>query len=136
MRRPGELVDRQHRFEPVPAIGDKPEVPRQGRWIAGHGDHHGGRRARDCGGLRSCPGARRVEHETIERGKLRVGLFYEKLDRRLGEARYLAGDRFTVADITAFTAISLGRIPKIRIAEELTNLQRWFDAVRARPSVG
>ena len=58
------------------------------------------------------------------------------LDGELADREFIAGDRFTVADITAFTAISLGRIPKIRIAEELTNLQRWFDAVRARPSVG
>ena len=58
------------------------------------------------------------------------------LDGELADREFIAGDRFTVADITAFTAISLGRIPKIRIAEELTNLQRWFHAVRARPSVG
>jgi glutathione S-transferase len=57
------------------------------------------------------------------------------LDGELADREFIAGDRFTVADITAFTAISLGRIPKIRIAEELTNLQRWFDAVGARPSV-
>ena len=57
------------------------------------------------------------------------------LDGELADREFIAGDRFTVADITAFTAISLGRIPKIRIAEEQTNLQRWFDAVGARPSV-
>jgi glutathione S-transferase len=58
------------------------------------------------------------------------------LDGELANREFIAGDRFTVADITAFTAISLGRIPKIRIAVELTNLQRWFDAVGARPSAG
>lgn len=57
------------------------------------------------------------------------------LDGELADREFIAGDRFSVADITAFTAISLGRIPKIRIAEELTNLQRWYDAVGARPSV-
>ena len=57
------------------------------------------------------------------------------LDGELADREFIAGDRFTVADITAFTGIALGRIPKIRIAEELTNLQRWYDAVGARPSV-
>lgn len=57
------------------------------------------------------------------------------LDGELADREFIAGERFTVADITAFTGISLGRIPKIRIAEELTNLQRWYDAVGARPSV-
>ncbi len=57
------------------------------------------------------------------------------LDGELADREFIAGERFTVADITAFTGISLGRIPKIRIAEDLTNLQRWYDAVGARPSV-
>lgn len=57
------------------------------------------------------------------------------LDGELADREFVAGDRFTVADITAFTGIALGRIPKIRIGEDMTNLQRWFDAVSARPSV-
>ena len=56
------------------------------------------------------------------------------LDGELADREFIAGERFTVADITAFTGISLGRIPKIRIAEDLTNLQRWYDAISARPS--
>ncbi len=59
----------------------------------------------------------------------------EWLDGELADREFVAGGDFTVADITAFTGIALGRIPKIRIAEDLTNLQRWYDAVGARPSV-
>ncbi len=57
------------------------------------------------------------------------------LDGELADREFIAGDRFTVADITAYTGFSLGRIPKIRIGEDMTNLQRWWDAVSARPSV-
>jgi glutathione S-transferase len=59
----------------------------------------------------------------------------EWLDSELADREFIAGDRFTVADITAHTGFALGRIPKIRISEELKNLQRWYDAVAARPSV-
>ena len=57
------------------------------------------------------------------------------LDEELAGREFIAGGRFTVADITAFTGFQLARIPKIRIGEELTNLTRWHDAVAARPSV-
>jgi glutathione S-transferase len=57
------------------------------------------------------------------------------LDGELANREFVAGDRFTVADITAFCGIALARVPKIRIPEQATHLQRWFDAVGKRPSV-
>lgn len=56
------------------------------------------------------------------------------LNGELADREFIAGDRFTVADITAFTGFTLGRIPKIRIGDELPHLKRWWDAVGARPS--
>ena len=57
------------------------------------------------------------------------------LDGELGGRSYIAGERFTVADITAVTAFDLGRVAKIRIPEELGNLSKWYATVSARPSV-
>ncbi len=48
---------------------------------------------------------------------------------------FIAGESFTVADITAVTAFDLGRVARIRIPEALANLTKWYAAVSARPSV-
>lgn len=56
------------------------------------------------------------------------------LDTVLAEREFIAGDRYTVADITALCGIDFGRVSKIRIQPEQTNLARWHAAVSARPS--
>jgi len=57
------------------------------------------------------------------------------LDSELGRRPYIAGDRFTVADITALCAIDFGRISDIRIdPATMPNLARWHQTVSARPS--
>lgn len=47
---------------------------------------------------------------------------------------FIAGDRYTIADITAVVAIDFGRVSKIGIQPDQTHLKRWHDAVSARPS--
>jgi glutathione S-transferase len=56
------------------------------------------------------------------------------LDRRLGESEWLAADRLTIADIIAFVGLDFGRMIKFRPPEEMTNVARWADAMRARPA--
>ena len=57
------------------------------------------------------------------------------LDRELGSREFIAGDRFTIADITALCAIDFGRVSGLRIdAEAMPNLKRWRETVSARPS--
>jgi glutathione S-transferase len=56
-------------------------------------------------------------------------------DGELGKRPYLAGDRFSIADITLFCAIDFGRVSDIRIdVERHANLKRWHAEVAARPS--
>jgi glutathione S-transferase len=57
------------------------------------------------------------------------------LDSELAGRSYIAGERFTVADITAVTAFDLGKVAKIRIPEALANLSKWYATVSERPSV-
>ena len=56
------------------------------------------------------------------------------LDSVLAERQFIAGPRYTIADITALCGIDFGRVSKIRIQPEQTHLARWHAAVSARPS--
>ena len=58
------------------------------------------------------------------------------LDSQLASQPYIAGARFTVADITAFCALEFGRgLMKFKPGEEgLTHLQAWRDRIAQRPS--
>jgi glutathione S-transferase len=55
-------------------------------------------------------------------------------DRRLAESEFIAGDRITMADILAATAIDFSRMAKFSIPEEMTNATRWYAAMMARPA--
>jgi len=59
----------------------------------------------------------------------------ERMDRELNGHQFVAGDRFTIADITALVAIDIGgRLADIKIVPELAHLTRWHNAVSKRPS--
>jgi len=58
------------------------------------------------------------------------------LDGELARRPYVAGDRFTIADITALVGIDWGRVTKTRVPPECTNLLRWHELVSGRPSAG
>jgi glutathione S-transferase len=56
------------------------------------------------------------------------------LDGNLGPREFLAGDTFSIADITTLCMIDFARTVDIRIQPDQTNLARWYRAVSARPS--
>jgi glutathione S-transferase len=59
---------------------------------------------------------------------------FEWLDKELANREFIAGDRYTIADITALIGIDFGRVTDIRIQPDQKNLARWHQAVSARPS--
>ncbi len=69
-----------------------------------------------------------------ERGSILLSAFYESLNTRLGETEFIAGDRYTIADITAFVTVDFAKWVKMRVPEAHSNTQRWYDAISARPS--
>jgi glutathione S-transferase len=72
--------------------------------------------------------------ELIERGTQRVALFYDKLDRQLADNEFIAGDFFSVADITALCVIDFAIFLGLEIPEGCAHVARWHAAVSARPS--
>lgn len=60
---------------------------------------------------------------------------FDWFDGELAHRPYLAGERFTVADITALCAIDFGKVSNIRIdAATHPNLAAWHKRVAERPS--
>lgn len=69
-----------------------------------------------------------------EANRPRVFDFLVILDRQLAEHEFIAGPRYSVADITAQVTIDFMKVPKLVVPEELVNVKRWHAAVSARPS--
>ena len=57
------------------------------------------------------------------------------LDMELADGRsFIAGDDFTIADITGMAAVMVCGFLDLPIPSELKSVQRWVEAVTARPS--
>jgi GST-like protein len=59
---------------------------------------------------------------------------YGVLDRRLGEAPYLAGAEYGIADIATFPWLQYSEQHGVTIGD-YPNVQRWLGAIAARPAV-
>ena len=70
----------------------------------------------------------------IERYVKEKDRVYGVLDRRLGEARYLAGDEYTIADVATYPWVARHEWHKTDL-NLVPNVKRWFDAIGARPAV-
>ena len=84
------------------------------------------------------PAMREMENPQIpqwaEVNRARALLAMRRFDAALASRRYLAGDNFSVADITGLVALDFARPARIAIPEELVHLRRWRDELAARPS--
>jgi glutathione S-transferase len=67
----------------------------------------------------------------VGRAKEKIAFF----DQQLGKTPFIAGDRFTIADITLHVALGFGRVMKFRPWEELANLAAWRERMLARPGL-
>ena len=78
----------------------------------------------------SAPGMAQIP-ELAERGRVMTAHFLAMLNDRLGEAAFVAGDRYTIADITAFVTIDFAKWVKIRVPDDHANTKRWYAEVTA-----
>jgi glutathione S-transferase len=66
----------------------------------------------------------------------RVAWFLEMLNGELANREFIAGDRYTVADITMQVAVDFMKPARLVMPERVANVKRWHAAVSARPSAG
>ena len=73
--------------------------------------------------------------ELAQRGLGRLQKFFVDLNERLADRECVAGDRFSVADITAVVAVDFARVVKLKPGEQHPHLQRWRAAMAERPAM-
>jgi glutathione S-transferase len=72
----------------------------------------------------------------VERSRQRLANFYADFDARLADVPFIAGDAFSVADITAVVTVDFAtKAAGLPIADEHAALKRWYETVSARPSM-
>lgn len=71
----------------------------------------------------------------VERGTASLHRFYARLEQRLAETPFVAGERYTIADITALCAVDAAtRYLNLPIGDAQGNCRRWHKTVSSRPS--
>jgi glutathione S-transferase len=56
------------------------------------------------------------------------------LNQELQGKKFIAGNTFTIADITALCAVDFAAFVGILIPEDCLNLKRWYKDISSRPS--
>jgi glutathione S-transferase len=69
-----------------------------------------------------------------EANKPRVDETIRILDERLSATPYLAGDNFSIADITAMIATDFMKPARLTIPDKALHFKRWYAQVSSRPS--
>ena len=70
----------------------------------------------------------------IERGTQRIGLFYDKFNAQLADNAFVAGENFSVADITTLCVIDFAIFVGLEIPDNRPHVARWHAGVSSRPS--
>jgi GSH-dependent disulfide-bond oxidoreductase len=71
---------------------------------------------------------------SVSRYRTEMKRLYGLLEKRLGEAPYLGGDEYSIADVATFPWTRNHDAQGVKWADN-PNLARWFDAIAARPAV-
>jgi glutathione S-transferase len=72
--------------------------------------------------------------DNVEPNRKRAAHFFAEFDRALAARPFIAGERFSIADISALCVIDFARIVQIRPDPEFTHLTRWYGEVSSRNS--
>ena len=70
----------------------------------------------------------------IERYHTETKRLYGVMNKRLGEAKFLAGGDYSIADIATYPWVARHDWHRVAL-EDFPNVKRWYDAIGARPAV-
>ena len=70
----------------------------------------------------------------IERYSTEAARLYGVLERRLGEAEFLADDGYSIADVATYPWVVRHEWQGVSL-DDLPNVRRWFETVGGRPAV-
>ena len=70
----------------------------------------------------------------VERSVLRVKNFFADLNMQLEQASFVAGERYSAADITALVTVDFAKALEVSVQADQGALKRWYEAVSSRPS--
>jgi glutathione S-transferase len=60
--------------------------------------------------------------------------YLKVLEKQLASNQFIAGNSYSIADITALCSIDFARVVKIKMSDDQANLQRWYQQVSSRAS--
>ncbi len=69
-----------------------------------------------------------------ESNKAKLSQRFAWLDGVLADREFLAGDKYSVADITAMIGVDFARVVGVKVGDDWPNLARWHASVTSRPS--
>lgn len=72
--------------------------------------------------------------ELAGRGRKRVERFFYRLDSQLAENAFVAGNNYSIADISAMVVVDFARWIKIAVPDDAAHVARWYAEVSSRPS--
>ncbi|MGB5511249.1 MAG: glutathione S-transferase [Woeseiaceae bacterium] len=72
--------------------------------------------------------------ELAERGRARTQAFFKRIDAQLADNPFIAGDFYSVADITALAVVDFAAWLKMKPPEDAKNIARWYASVAGRAS--
>jgi len=72
--------------------------------------------------------------ELAKRGLMKLGWFMKTLNRQLSANEFVAGDNYSVADITATVTVDFATWVKVFPGDDHTALKAWHERMKARPS--
>ena len=73
--------------------------------------------------------------QLVDRGRKRTEQFYDRIEQRLAGTAFLAGDNYSLADISLLVVTDFAGWVEIDPRASRPHLARWYDTVNLRPAV-